>query len=242
MTHFYIDFNPDVSEFNQLISLLDTHGFYDNITQPHDRIKICKSFDNGGFVAMYADKEPIGFTVWDGEMQSAIIDYKWLHPDYRNRGLGRLFARLVYQEFLKRNIIYILSEPATPCGFGIANSFGFKALKDTDYRFDTRLYYMFLKSNRQQIKLSNSGYELLIWHDWNNQKDAAQIYRIDDTMKTNPIISIVDTDAYVELRRDGIPIKGNVCKRFFSDDESQLYGLLYFNTNLSDWLIKLDIK
>ena len=44
MTNFYIDFNPDVSDFNQLISLLDSHGFYNNVTQPHDRIKICKSF------------------------------------------------------------------------------------------------------------------------------------------------------------------------------------------------------
>lgn len=75
---------------------------------------------------------------------------------------------------------------------------------------------------------------MFIWHDWNNQKDAAQIYRIDDMMESNPIISIVNSDAYVEFREDGKTLKKAICKRFFTDYEFQYYGLLYFNTNLSD--------
>lgn len=191
---------------------------------------------------MYAGDEPIGFTTWRGEQQWAIVDYKWLHPDYRRKGLGRLFARLVYHEFLERNIFYILAEPASSEGHGMSHSLGFKLLSDTDYKFDTKLYYKFLRSNRQRIQLSDSGYELLIWHDGNNLIEAAQIYRIDDTMASNPIISIVDSDAHVELRKEGIAIKKGVCKRFFSESEFQCYGLLYFNVNLSDWLKEIKIK
>lgn len=239
MDVFRINFNPNTSDFNKLISLLDKHGFSDNITQPHDRKRICDSFGNNRFVVMYADGEPIGFTTWRGEMQWAIVDYKWLHPKFRKQGLGRLFAKLVYQEFLKQNIFYVLVEPATPDGLGMSDSIGFQALCDTDYGYYTKLFYKFLRPNRPQIQQSDAGYELFIWHDWNNQKEAAQIYRIDDTMESNPIISIVNSDAYVEFRKDGETMKKGVCKRFFTDWEFQCYGLLYFNTNLSDWLRKL---
>lgn len=124
----------------------------------------------------------------------------------------------------------------------MSKSFGFQLLGDTDYKYDTQYRYLFLRQNRQQIQLSGSGYELLIWHDYDYRKDPAQVYRIDETMASHPIISIVDTDAFVELRRDGINIKRNVCKRFFSDMEFQYYGLLYFNTNLSFWLKRLGIQ
>lgn len=230
------DFNPNVLDFNKLISLLDKYGFSNDVTHRHDRKRICELYENDGFITMYADNEPIGFTAWRGELQWAIVDYKWLHPDYRGQGLGRLFAQLVYQEFLRHNIFYILVEPASLEGRRLAKSLEFKSLRDTDYRFDTNLYYKFLQSNRSMTQQSDSGYELLIWHDWNNQNEAAQIYRIDDTMESEPIISIVDSDAYVELRRDGSPIKKGISKRFFSESELQCYGLLYFNTNLSDCL------
>ena len=78
MDVFRVNFNPNTSDFNKLISLLDKHGFSDNITQPHDRKRICDSFGNNRFVVMYADSEPIGLTTWRGEMQWAIVDYKWL--------------------------------------------------------------------------------------------------------------------------------------------------------------------
>lgn len=39
---------------------------------------------------MYADNEPIGFTAWRGELQWAIVDYKWLHPDYRGQATSGL--------------------------------------------------------------------------------------------------------------------------------------------------------
>lgn len=237
-----IDFNPDISDFKKMISSLETYGFSNNIIQPHDLKRIRNSYNDKGFVVLYTDNEPIGFTVWHGELQWAIVDYKWLLPDYRGQGLGRLFAQLMYQEFLKHDIFYILVESATSEGCGLSNSFGFKPLSNTAYRFDTKLFYKFLLPNRSQIQLSDSGYELLIWHDWDNRKTAAQIYRIDDTMDSNPIISVVDSDAYVELRRDGVTITTNVCKRFFSETEYQCYGLLYFNVNLSDWLKRIRIK
>ena len=50
-----------------------------------------------------------------------------LHPKFRKQGLGRLFAKLVYQEFLKQNIFYVLVEPATPDGLGMSDSIGFQA-------------------------------------------------------------------------------------------------------------------
>lgn len=242
MENFNIKFNPSETDFNKLISLLDRYGFYDNIIQPHDHERIYKSYGKGNFIALYDGDEPIGLSVWQGEMQWAIIHYKWIHPDYRNRGIGRLFANLIYEEFRNRNIVYVLAQPATPCGEGMSKSFGFQLLADTDYKYDTQYRYLFLRQNRQQIQLSGSGYELLIWHDWNNQKEPSQIYHIDETMDSHPIISIVDSDAFVELRKDGVPIKRNVCKRLFTDMELQCYGLLYFNTNLSNLLERLAIQ
>lgn len=58
----------------------------------------------------------------------------------------------------------------------------------------------------------------------------------------NPIITIVDDNAYAELRKDGIKIKRNVCKRFFTNTELQYHGLLYFNKNLSEWKRELGVS
>lgn len=57
MNKFRISFNPNIFDFNILNSQLDKHGFSDNITQPHDRNRICESFENNRFVVMYADGE-----------------------------------------------------------------------------------------------------------------------------------------------------------------------------------------
>lgn len=59
-------------------------------------------------------------------------------------------------------------------------------------------------------------------------------------MEYNPIISMVNSDAYVEFREDGKTLKKGICKRFFDDCKFQCDRLLYLNTNLSDWLRKLE--
>lgn len=118
----------------------------------------------------------------------------------------------------------------------MARTFGFKLLSETDYSFSTNLQYLLLKDNRKVIQITGVGYELLIWHTFDNRKIPAQIYKIDETMEEYPIISITDGDSWVELHREGIPIVRNVCKRFFSKKELQAYGLLYFNANLSSML------
>lgn len=231
-----VDFNPSHDVFNKLMELLDEYKFYDGILQPHDRSRISRSYSRGGFIVLYKEDNPIGFTVWNGEDQSAEIEYKWIIPSLRGNGFGKKFAEIIYAEFVKRAIYFVVVQPATPCGHGMSRHFGFKPLADTDYRFSTNLQYLFLRENRPQVALSNKGYELLIWHDSNRYDSPAQIYKLDDTMEECPIITIVDSDAYVEILKDGIPLIENTCKHVFSDRESQYYGLFYFSTNISDWI------
>ena len=236
MKNLTIDFIPKESDFKYLIGQLDKYGFYCAVLQPHDRNRILKSFDRGGFIVLKDGESLIGFTVWAGENQWTEVQYKWILPEYRGQGIGRYFSELIFQEFIKREIYLVLVQPATDYGWGMARTFGFKPLSETDYRFSTNLQYLMLKDNRETTLLSGAGYELLIWHNFDNRKSPAQIYKIDETMEKYPIISIVDGDSWVELQREGVPIVRNVCKRFFSEKELQYYGLLYFNVNLSSVL------
>lgn len=236
MENLTIDFIPKESDFKYLIGQLDNWGFYCGVLQPHDKNRILKSFDKGGFIVLKDGERPIGFTVWTGENQWAEVQYKWILPKYRGKGIGRFFSELVFQEFIEREIYLVLAQPATDCGWGMARTFGFNPLSETDYSFSTNLQYLLLKDNRKVIQMAGVGYELLIWHNFDNRKSPAQIYKIDETMEEYPIISITGGDSWVELHREGVPIVRNVCKRFFSEKELQAYGLLYFNTNLSSML------
>ena len=236
MSNLIIDFNPNKSDFDKLVEMLTENKFYNGTLQPHDLEKIKKSYYRNGFIAHYIDDNPVGFSVWKGESQYAEIEYKWLLPIYRGKGYGKMFGKMIYDELLRRKIYYVVATPATPCGHGMAEHFGFKPLAESDYSFSTSSYYRFLRKNRPQVPITGKGYELLIWHDWNDRTEPAQVYKWDDTLRDNPIITIVDTDAAVEIRKEGIPIERNVCKYVFSDKEMQHLGLFFLSTNISDWL------
>lgn len=237
-----IDFNPAHKDYKILMESLSDKGFCNGILQPHDYSRICKSFDEQKFIILYHINKPIGFTTWRGELQWAIVDYKWILPEYRGKGIGRKFSELIYSEFISKEIYFILAQPATEHGWGMSKSLGFKPLTQSDYSYSTTYQYLFLRSNREFNPERNIGYELLIWHNYDYRAEPAQIYRFDETMKINPIVSIVDPNAHVELRKDGVTIRRNAAKRFFTESELQSYGLLYFDSNLSDWLIKKGIN
>lgn len=230
-----IDFVAQKKDYEILVKSLREIGFCNGIIQPHDYERICKSYDENKFIVLYYNHIPIGFTTWRGELQWAIVDYKWILPEYRGVGIGRKFSELIYDEFRRRVIYFILAQPATDNGWGMSRSFGFKPHNESDYRYSTNYQYLFLRPNRKFSQERNNGYELLIWHNYNYLAEPAQVYKLDETLTVNPIISIVDYDAHVELRKDGEVIRRNVAKRFFKESELQGYGLLYFNTNLSDY-------
>lgn len=242
MSNLHLEFNPPESDYQRLIELLDQHGFYGGVIQSHDRKRICDSFREDHFIVLYLDNNPIGFTTWRGELQWAIIDYKWIIPNHRGKGYGRWFSQCIFENFKRNNIIYILAQPASPCGWGMSNSLKFNDFSETDYKFSTSYRYLFLTEDRDNIELSDKGFELLIWSNCDYTKPPKLVYKIDDSMLFNPIITIVDDNAYAELRKDGIKIKRNVCKRFFTDTELQYHGLLYFNKNLSEWEKELGIN
>lgn len=236
MNNLSIKFNPSEADVKILTALLTEYGFYDGFQKnASEIIGQCRS---GDFICLYLKNEPIGFVRWHGELQWARLDYQWIIPIHRGKGYGLMLTNLIFEEFIKQNIYYVLAQPVTPCGEGLVTALGFRPLSETAHHDNNHLQYLFLKENRDKITLSNSGYELLIWHDYNEHEQPAQIYKLDDTIKIRPILSIIDGDAHVELRKDGIPIKYNDCKRFFSKTEFQDYGLLYFNVNISEWLNK----
>lgn len=125
MYNLHLEFNPPESDFQRLIELLDQHGFYGGVIQPHDRKRICDSFREDHFIVLYLDNNPIGFTTWRGELQWAIIDYKWIIPNHRGKGYGRWFSQSIFEYFKRNNIIYILAQPASPCGWDMSNSLKF---------------------------------------------------------------------------------------------------------------------
>ena len=236
MDNLKIIFQPPKEDFDRLMEMLIEYKFYNGSLQPHDLSRIQKSYSRNGFIAHYINDIPVGFSVWSGEKQCAEMEYKWLAPIYRGKGYGKEFGNLVYEEFVKRKIYYVVAIPATVPGHGMADHFGFKPLAESDYRFSTSFYYLFLRKNRPQVSITGKGYELLIWHDYDDRVEPAQVYSWDDTMSDNTIITIVDSDAAVEIRKDGIPIKRNVCKYIFSENEIQHKGLFFLSINISEWL------
>lgn len=233
---------PKKVDIDFLISKMDELGFYNGVLQPHDKDRIRNGIKNRKVFVLYKDGNPIGLSTWSGEMQWAIVDYKWILPEFRGKGLGKQFAQLIYEWFLKKHIYLVMAHPATPNGEAMATTFGYKPMADTDYRFSCQDLYIFLKEGRKNLNQpSNSGFELLIWSDHNARKNPHFCYAIDNDMKENPIISIINDDAQVELRKDGKEIRKDKCKYFFTDDENQAY-ILYFDTNLSELLKRLGYK
>lgn len=239
MKNLLIVFNPEKEDFDILIKSLKDNGFHNGNVLEFQISQITKSFEESKFIVLYYNDMAIGFTTWDVALQCVYIEYKWIIPKYRGVGFGRKFSELIYEEFKNNSYIYIVTEPATKSGHGMAEAFGFKPLCATDYAYDPKLYYLFLYKGRPQTNISNSGYELLIWSDYNKNNEPSQIYKIDNSMDKNPIITIVNGDGQLELRNNGKVLKKDKCKYFFNDSEFQYYGLLYFRTNLFDLLKRL---
>lgn len=238
MNRIYLQTNPTETDFEELMLQIESIGFGRNgILQPHDARRMRKEFSENGCFLLFDVKRAIGLTTFRHEHQCAIIDYKWLHPDYRGKKLGHLFGQMVYDELLRRSVYYILVEPATQEGYGMASTFGYKKLSETPYKYSTNYYYKFIKQGRLSHTPTGEGYEMVIWDDYRTDVDPTLCYSLDDTMEDNPILTIMDFDNYFEIRKDGVPItRKRVIKRGGFDDEKELqnYGLFYLFTNLSE--------
>lgn len=245
MNRIYLQTNPTGTDFEELMRQMESIGFGKNgLLQPHDARRMRNEFSEKGCFLLFDGERAIGLTTFRQEHQYAIIDYKWIHPDYRGKKLGRLFGQMVYEELLRRSIFYILVEPATEEGHGMASTFGFKKLSETSYKYSTNYYYKFIKHGRLSHAPTGKGYEMVIWDGYRTDVEPTLCYSLDNVMEDNPILTIVDFDGYFEIRKDGEPItQKKVIKRGGFDDEIELqnYGLLYLSTNLSDLKSRLKL-
>ena len=238
-----IRFRFDKQDECSLLSALDLHGFIDGKLQPHDKRKIEQSFNHHNAAILYFDNKPIGFTTYTLGNNWAIIDYKWIVPEFQHQGFGRIFAKKVYRHLLRRNKVLMLVESASDKGLRLANLYRFQDLSSTDYKYSTRLQYLLLDYGRNQESYCGQGWELLIWPTYNSCGEPSYCYKLDDTLSSHPIIAIVNDDAAVQVRKDGKTVYSDKCKYFFDyPSEIQAYGLLYFKKNLSEILESKHIK
>lgn len=240
MANLKVELKPSKEIFDYLIGELDKYKFAHNILQPHDRERIVESFFKNGFAVLLDDEKPIGFTVWKRYLNSAEIMYKWIMPSYRGKHIGKEFGRIFNRCLLRKRIYNLVVQPATDYGHGMAASFGYKEIKDTPYRGSRSYWYLFNKKGRKPLPdADKKGYVLKLWeNEYSKYKgdDPLECYRLDEKLNRTPILTVTDSDAPVQLVKDGVVIKETRVKYFFSEKEFQYFGLLYISTPLPKFL------
>lgn len=233
MDRIQIRFAPPKNDFNRLMDAINQNKFDGKHLFPQQIDNFIKSYTAGTFIALYDGRKPIGFTTYDydhNNPQIATIRYKWILPEYRGKGIGRQFAKLIYAEFRRSDICCVITQPATIDGHKMARRFAFKPIADSAY-----MYKVF--RHRHPHELTGSGYELLIWNEWIDPYPT-EVYTIDDRMRQNPIRTAIGYDAFIEFRKDDRTIiSKQKAKYFFTPKELQdatYCSLLFFNTNLTE--------
>lgn len=91
MCNYRIVTNPDIDTINEIKNWLreedqiSKKGFYCNWNT------IAKSFDTNEIITFHNENSTIGFVVWTSNSIYASIDIFEIHPQHRNKGLGKIF-------------------------------------------------------------------------------------------------------------------------------------------------------
>lgn len=240
-----VDFKPSKEVFEILIKALDKYKFAHGTLQLHDKARITKSFDKSCFAVLFEDEIPIGFSTWQRYGNVAEIQYKWLLPSYRGKGIGKKFGLMFNKGLLHRKIYLLVAEPATDYGNGMARTLEYRRLDEAPYRFQTKFWYRFNKEGRKPLESSKGeGYELRLWKNERDQyygNEPIECYSLDERLDRKPILTMSDTDTTFQLVKDNKVIKQDRMKYFFTEKELQDFGFLYISTPLTKFLKKHDL-
>lgn len=236
---FSLNFKPSQYDFELLMKELRAegvdnlgHGLVNNIDY------IYALYERNAFISLLSQGQPIGFATWRKDMNTAHIDFIWIKPSNRKKGIGRAFQELL-NTALRRKRIYLLSINAvSEDGQALANAVGFKNLCDSDYsRYQHDLQedskYLFLKEGRCAYTTPSCiGTELIIWPSFNTNDTPSQCFTIDDNLKRNPVLAIVNRDASMEIRINGNTLIKETIKYFFKEDKELQNGYFLYLNNL----------
>ena len=234
---FSLDLNPSQYDFELLMNELRAEGVDNRGRGLVNNIHIIYDlYENNAFISLLSQSQPIGFATWKRNKNTAHIDFIWIKPSNRKKGIGRVFQELL-NTALRRKRIYLLSINAvSKDGQALSNAVGFKNLCDSDYsHFLPDLQedhkYLFIKEGRCAYTTPSCiGTELIIWPSFNTNDTPSQCFTIDDNLKKNPILAIVNRDASMEIRINGNTVKKGTIKNFFEKDkELQNDYFLYLN-------------
>lgn len=222
---FSLDFKTSQQVFELLMNGLRTEGVDENGKGLVNNIDyIYTLYQRGSFISLLSQEQPIGFATWRKNRNMAHIDFIWIKPSYRKKGIGRIFQELLNTS-LRRRRIYLLSiDTASDDGKTLASAVGFKNLCDSDYSnyhnsLSENNKYLFTKEGRTPNAVpSGIGTELIIWSSYDTTCQPSQCFTIDDNLKKAPILTIVNRDACMEIRINGNIKKKQTIKYFFKED------------------------
>lgn len=222
---FSLDFKTPQQVFELLMNGLRTEGVDENGKGLVNNIDyIYMLYQRGSFISLLSQEQPIGFATWRKNRNTAHIDFIWIKPSYRKKGIGRIFQELLNTS-LRRRRIYLLSiDTASDDGNALASAVGFKNLCDSDYSYHHNSLcennkYLFTKEGRTPNAVpSGIGTELIIWPSYDTTRQPSQCFTIDDNLKKAPILTIVNRDACMEIRINGNIKKKQTIKYFFKED------------------------
>ena len=234
-----LDFKPSQYDFELLMNELRSegvdsfgHGLVNNIDY------LYALYERNNFISLLSQGQPIGFATWRKNMNTAHIDFIWIKPSYRKKGIGRAFQELL-NIALRRKRIYLLSiDAVSEDGKALASAVGFRNLCDSDYsRYHHGLQdenkYLFIKEGRYAYSTpSGIGTELIIWSSFNTNDQPSLCFTLDDNLKRNPILAIVNRDASMEIRINGHTLKQETIKYFFKEDKELQNGYFLYLNNL----------
>lgn len=235
----YLDFKPSQYDFELLMNELRTegvdslgHGLVNNI----DYLYVL--YERNNFIALLSQGQLIGFATWRKNVNTAHIDFIWIKPSDRKKGIGRAFQELL-NIVLHRKRIYLLSiDAVSEEGKALASAVGFRNLCESDYSYYhhslTEAHkYLIIKDGRSaNATPSGIGTELIIWPSFDRTARPSQCFTLDDNLKKNPILAIVNRDASMVIRINGNTMKKETIKYFFKEDKELQNGYFLYLNNL----------
>lgn len=125
MDELKLSFHPSSDEVNSFLPFLKSEyeqngkGMYCN----WDFITRCLSSDN--IITLHLNGNPISFVTWCRNDKVVELDIIWILPQFRGKGYGSKFQKLLTKEFKKRGDVALTIHCATEEGLSLAKRSGF---------------------------------------------------------------------------------------------------------------------
>ena len=245
MGNYHLNFKTSEADFQILMNALKEEGTDENGRGFINNIDIIvELFEERKLISLHSEFKPVGFATWRTNNNTADIDFIWIEPDSRGKRLGKLFQELLNESLRSRGIYCLEISIASEDGMRLANAIGFKDLSDSDYRHYhcsnlANKKYLFLKDGRQSyLSPTNVGTELIIWPTEYRvaNTEPSQCFALDDNLENNPILTIVNRRAKMEIRRDGETVVKSYVDCFFNEEKQVQRGYVLYLNHMPDKL------